>query len=303
MSEIRIAGHELAGGMQNAGGGSDIFFMPFVKMHGCGNDYIFFDLFSAKMRDPEETARVLTDRNTGIGGDGIVLICPSDIADAKIRVFNRDGSIAEMCGNAIRCVGKYLYETGKTTKTEINIETLSGVKELELIFEAGNISAVRVNMGKAVTSAEEIPVRLYGDSIIGREVFIGGLPFEITCVSMGNPHAVIFHEDIDLFDLAAVGPRIEHASLFPERVNLEVAEMMSRNHIKMRVWERGTGETLSCGTGACAAVVAAVLMGYCDKGTDIRVTLRGGSLTVNYTDEAVYLTGEAVKIFEGMVEV
>ena len=285
----------------------------FVKMHGCGNDYIFFDCFEGKAPGENEVgavARKLSDRHKGIGSDGIVLILPSEAADAKMRMFNADGSESGMCGNAIRCVGKYLYESGRVKKQtsncnaerqEIFVETLSGIKKLELVIFDGIVSTVRVDMGQAKLKPQEIPVNLVGESIIGRVVTIAGQKFEITCVNMGNPHAVIFHDDIDHFDLPVVGPLVERANIFPNRVNFEIAHIVSRNNIRMRVWERGSGETMACGTGACAVAVAAVLMGYCDKDTDIQVQLKGGVLTVKYTDEAVFMTGCCEKIFEGTV--
>jgi carbamoyl-phosphate synthase large subunit len=282
-------------------GGLDTFY--FLKMHGCGNDYIFFDCFKKEIAEPESLSKRLSDRHKGIGSDGIVLILPSKTADAKMRMFNADGSEAGMCGNAIRCVGKYLYESGIVKKPHMEIETLSGIKILELAIIDGIVNSVRVDMGQAYLKPEDIPVNLVGESIIGRQVNIGGKKYEITCVSMGNPHAVIFHDDIDHFDLPVVGPLIECAKIFPKRVNLEVAHIVSRNNIRMRVWERGSGETMACGTGACAVAVAAVLMGYCDKDTDIQIQLKGGVLTIKYTDEAVYMTGSCEKVFEGMVAI
>jgi carbamoyl-phosphate synthase large subunit len=274
----------------------------FIKMQGCGNDYIFFDCFDGKeISEPESLARKLSDRHKGIGGDGIVLILPSASADAKMRMFNADGSESGMCGNAIRCVGKYLYESGRAAKQTMDIETLSGIKTLELVIFDGVVSTIRVDMGQAFLKPEEIPVNLVGESIIGRDVSFSGYKYEITCVNMGNPHAVIFNDDIDNFDLSVVGPLIECAKIFPKRVNFEVAQIVSRNNISMRVWERGSGETMACGTGACAVAVAAVLMGYCDKDTDIQVQLKGGVLTVKYTDETVYMTGSCEKVFEGTV--
>lgn len=284
----------------NAGG---LGTFSFVKMHGCGNDYVYFDCFEKGISEPESLARRLSDRHKGIGGDGIVLISPSQTADAKMRMFNADGSESGMCGNAIRCVGKYLYESGRATKPQLKIETLSGVKLLELVILDGVVNSVRVDMGSAYLKPEEIPVDLVGESIIGRSVNIDGQRYEITCVNMGNPHAVIFHDDIDHFDLPVVGPLIECAKIFPKRVNFEVAHIVSRNNIRMRVWERGSGETMACGTGACAVAVAAVLMGYCDKDTDITVQLKGGVLTVKYTDETVYMTGSCEKVFEGTVSI
>jgi len=275
----------------------------FVKMHGCGNDYVFFDCFETEIAEPESLSRRLSDRNKGIGGDGIILILPSLVADAKMLMFNADGSAAAMCGNAIRCVGKYLYESGRAVKQNLEIETLVGIKLLELVIFDGIVNSVRVNMGQANLKPEEIPVDLVGDSIIGREVKINGYKYEITCVSMGNPNAVIFHDDIDHFELNEKGPLVECAKIFPKRTNFEVAQIVSRNNIRMRVWSRGAGEVMACGTGACAAAVAAVLMGYCDKDMDITVQLKGGVLTIKYTDDAVYMTGGCEKVFEGAVAI
>ncbi|MCL1878588.1 MAG: diaminopimelate epimerase [Defluviitaleaceae bacterium] len=276
--------------------------LKFVKMHGCGNDYVFFDCFDQQISEPETLSRKISDRNKGVGGDGIILICPpsdSTVADAKMLMFNADGTAAAMCGNAIRCVGKYLYESGRAAKSTLKVETLVGVKILELIILDGVVNSVRVNMGRAELKPGEIPVDLVGDSIIGREVKIAGYKYEITCVSMGNPNVVIFNDDIDHFEMEKIGPTIECAKIFPERANFEVAQIISRNNIRMRVWNRGAGETMACGTGACSAAVAAVLMGYCDKDTDITVQVRGGVLTVKYTDDAVYMTGGCEKVFEG----
>ena len=273
----------------------------FIKMHGCGNDYIYFDCFAREIAEPHVLARRLSDRNKGVGGDGIILILPSQEADATMRMFNADGSESGMCGNAIRCVGKYLYESGRVTKTHMDIETLSGVKSLELGIFEGEVTAVRVDMGAARLLPTDIPVSLPGDSVIGREVTVSNQKHEITCVSIGNPHAVIFHEDIDHFDLDIVGPMFQKATIFPEKINLEVAQIVSRNNLRMRVWERGTGETMACGTGACAVAVAATLMGYCDKDTDIQVQVKGGVLTIRYTDETIYMTGDCVKVFEGTI--
>ena len=278
------------------------FCLPFVKMHGCGNDYIYFDVFDMPSLDSRILhERNLCDRHKGIGGDGFVLILPSQRADAKMRMFNPDGSESGMCGNAIRCVGKYLYESGRVAKTHMVIETLSGDKELDLTVDDETITAVRVDMGQAKLTPAEIPVNLAGEAIVGRTVSITSQPYEITCVNMGNPHAVIFHDDIDHFDLHTIAPQFEHANIFPERISIEVAQMINRNNIRMRVWERGTGETMACGTGACAVAVAAVLMGYCDRDTDIRVQLKGGDLIIKYTNETVYMTGECVRVFEGTV--
>ena len=274
----------------------------FVKMHGCGNDFIYFNCFDVDIEAPEQLAIKLSDRHKGIGGDGIVLILPSETADAKMRMFNADGSESKNCGNSARCVGKFLFENGITDKTNLKIETLSGIKELELVVQNGVVNAVKVDMGQAMLHPDEIPVNLSGSTVVQRKVSVTRQPYEITCVSMGNPHAVLFHDDIDHFDLHTIGPMFEHAPLFPERVNLEIAQMIRRNHMRTRVWERGAGETMGSGTGACATAVAAVLLGYCDKDTDIKVEVRGGELIIKYTDETVYLTGNCVKVFEGEIE-
>jgi len=276
--------------------------LPFIKMHGCGNDFIYFNCYESEIPNPEALAVKLSDRNRGIGGDGIVLILPSQIADAKMRIFNPDGSESKNCGNSIRCVGKFLFESGIVKKNAMKIETLSGVKELELLALNGEVHAVTVNMGQAVLNPPNIPVNLSGATIVQRKVNVTRQPYEITCVSMGNPHAVIFHDDIDHFDLHTIGPIFETAEIFPERINLEIAQMIKRNHLRMRVWERGSGETMASGTGACAAAVAAVLLGYCDKDTEIRVDLRGGCLIIRYTNEAVYMSGDCIKTFEGLVD-
>jgi diaminopimelate epimerase len=273
--------------------------LNFTKMHGCGNDYIFID--GTDIQNPEALAVALTNRNKSIGGDGIVLILPSQTADAKMRMFNADGSEGLMCGNSIRCVGKYLYDHGICPSLQMNIETASGVRKITLQGENGAITHVEVDMGAAVLSPEKIPVNLTGSMVVARKVSIAGKPYEITCVSMGNPHAIIFHDDIAHFDLQAAGIAFEASDLFPEGINLGVVQMVSRNHIKMRVWERGTGETMASGTGACAAAVAAALMGYSDKDTDITVTLEGGTLVIKYTDDTVYLTGDCATSYEGVV--
>jgi len=272
----------------------------FIKMHGCGNDYIYFNGMDVK--NPDVLAVKLSDRNKSIGGDGVVLILPSEIADAKMQMYNADGSEGLMCGNSIRCVGKYLFDNGMVKTMQMTIETASGVKQLELLRgSCGNITAARVDMGPALLSPVQIPVNLSGSMIVDRTISIAGNHYEVTCVSMGNPHAIIFHDDIDHYDLHKTGAAFEASGVFPEGVNVGVVQMAGRNNMRMRVWERGTGETMASGTGACAAAVAAVLMGFCDKDTDIKVEVEGGVLTVNYTDAAVYMTGDCVTIYEGVV--
>jgi len=272
----------------------------FLKMHGCGNDLIYFDGMS--IQNPEILAVKLSDRNKSIGGDGIVLILPSVVADAKMRMFNADGSEGMMCGNSIRCVGKYLHDHGIVESLHMKIETSSGIKQLELIRNGNKVTAAKVDMGQAEISPEKIPVNLTGAMVVARPVTIAGNTYEITCVNMGNPHAIIFTNDLAHFNLVAIGAAFENSDLFPEGVNLGVVQMASRNHMQMRVWERGAGETKASGTGACAAAVAAVLMGYADKDTSIEVAVEGGILTIEYTDAAVYMTGDCVTIYEGMVE-
>ena len=271
-------------------------------MHGIGNDYIYFDCLNDPIENPEELSIRLSDRHTGIGGDGIVLICPSTKADAKMRMFNADGSEGKMCGNAIRCVGKFLYDFKKTDKTTLKIETLSGIKTLELTVENGEVSLVKVDMGAPILQPKEIPVSLDGEKIVGRKVTIAGKEQEITCVSMGNPHCVIF-TDPDLLDLEKIGPSYENAEIFPERVNTEFVKVLNKNDLKMRVWERGSGETWACGTGACAVATAAVLNGYADRNADVKVRLRGGDLTIRWTDDTLYMTGPATLVFTGETEI
>ena len=280
--------------------------LHFTKMQGCGNDYIYFNCFEQEMISPESLAVYLSDRHFGIGGDGVVLICPSDVADAKMRMFNLDGSEGKMCGNAIRCVGKYLYDHGMVPKTTMTIETLSGIKTLSLYLQNGKVDSVTVDMGAAELHPAKIPVNLDGDRAVGRTVIIGGKAYTITCVSMGNPHCVVFCDPkipLDTLKLEELGPQFEYDPLFPQRVNTEFVTVLGRTSLKMRVWERGSGETWACGTGACAAAVAAVLNGYCLPDEEITVKLRGGDLSIRYTGETVYMTGKAAKVFEGDVEI
>ena len=272
----------------------------FVKMQGAGNDYIYFDCFEGEPEDIPALAVRLSDRHKGIGGDGLVLICRSDAADAKMRMFNADGSEGNMCGNAIRCVGKYLYDENVCRKEELSVETKSGIKYLRLYTENGKVKRVRVDMGKADFDPKSLPVLLEGEAV-DRPVKIAGGLHRITCVSMGNPHCVLF-EDPDGADLERIGPLFENAPLFPERVNTEFVKVIGKNALKMRVWERGSGETMACGTGACAAAAAACACGKCDAAQDILVQLRGGDLVI-HVGETVFMTGEAEKVFSGEVEI
>lgn len=276
--------------------------LNFTKMQGSGNDYIFFENFDGKITCPESLSTTLTDRHKGIGGDGIVLIEHSKVADAKMRVFNGDGSEGKMAGNCIRCVGKYLYDRNIVRSEDMTIETASGVKRLTLYSYGGEIRTVRVNMGMAELRPKFIPVELSGRKVVNREVRIADGEYSITCVSMGNPHCVVFCDRVDKVNIEKVGPMFENDGLFPQRVNTEFVRVVNDKTIKMRVWERGNGETLACGTGACAAAVAAVQNGFCKKGEDITVKVPGGELVVNYTDFGVTLTGNALEIFSGTVK-
>ncbi len=280
--------------------------LHFVKMHGCGNDYIYFDCFKQAVSSPERLAEVLSDRHKGVGGDGVVLICPSEVADGRMRMFNADGSEGAMCGNAIRCVAKYLYDEGLCGKREMRIETKSGVKACRITQvdrESGKALAVAVDMGRAGLAPEEIPVKLDGSRVVGRKTAVAGGEYKITCVSMGSPHCVVFGGDPMELELEKLGPMFEKDPLFPDRVNTEFAQIIDPHTLHMRVWERGSGETMACGTGACATVVAACLNGFCPVGEDVTVRLRGGDLVINYTPERVLMTGEAVRVFEGSVAV
>ena len=277
--------------------------LKFTKMYGCGNDYIYFNCFEQQVADPEALSIRLSDRHFGIGGDGIVLICPSDVADAKMRMFNADGSEGKMCGNATRCIGKYMYEHGLISKPEMTLETLSGIKILKMTEQDGKIASVRVDMGKAILKPSEIPTRYEGDTAVSVPLTVDGTEYAVTCVSMGNPHCIVFvDQDVSTLDLPKIGPSFENHDMFPERINTEFIRVMDDHTLQMRVWERGSGETLACGTGACAAAVAAVLNGYCPKGEDITIHLIGGDLNICYTDEAVFLTGPATTVFEGSIE-
>lgn len=278
--------------------------LAFTKMHGCGNNYIYFNCFDQTVPDPESLSIKLSEPHFGIGGDGIILISPSDKADAQMRIFNADGSEGKMCGNGIRCVGKYLYDNGMTDgRTTITIDTLSGVKTLELTVKDGKMQSARVDMGAAILAPREIPVDMDGENVISAPIVVDEKVYHMTCVSMGNPHCVIFGKDPDTIDLEKIGPHFEHFEKFPERINTEFIEVLDNHTLKMRVWERGSGETMACGTGACASAVAACLNGYCKKGEDITVKLRGGDLVIHYTDDGVQMTGSADTVFTGIVEI
>lgn len=273
--------------------------MKFTKMHGIGNDYVYIDCFSQQVDQPENLALFVSDRHKGIGSDGLVLIMPSDIADFRMRMFNPDGSESQMCGNASRCIGKFVFEKGLTQKTTISLETKAGIRYLQLFPENGKVDMVRVDMGEPVLNTNDIPVIFPEDKLINRTIDFDSDEYRITCVSMGNPHSIIFTSKINEIVLEHIGPKIELSNMFPERTNVEFVEIISPQRAKVRVWERGTGETQACGTGACAVLVAGVLTGHLERKASI--LLPGGELLIEWSSDNnhVYMTGEAVSVFEG----
>ena len=273
--------------------------LDFTKMHGCGNDYGYIDGFKQDVEAPELLARTLSDRHKGVGGDGVILICPSETADAKMRMFNADGSEGRMCGNGVRCVAEYLFRHGYASGTAADVETLSGVKHI-VRREPGLLT---VDMGAPELAPEKIPVTGFAKPVVNELVEVNGGAVRMTCVSMGNPHCVVYVPDTAGLNLPVLGGAMEHSKWFPEGVNTEFIQILDETHLKMRVWERGSGETMACGTGACAAVVASVLNGHCKKDTDVDVLLLGGTLTIRYTGDTVLMTGNAVEVFTGTVEV
>ncbi len=277
--------------------------MKFTKMHGIGNNYIYVNCLEKELENPSELAVRLSDRHFGIGSDGLVLILPSKTADFRMRMFNSDGSEAEMCGNASRCVGKYVYDYGLTRSKTVSIETLAGIKVLELSINDGKVALVRVDMGEPILKPRDIPVDSDKDIFKAEPVTILDRTFNVTCVSMGNPHAVSYIDDVDNFPLEVYGPKMETNALYPRKINSEFVQVLDRQTLKMRVWERGAGETLACGTGACAVMVASVLNGYC--GRKATVKLLGGDLTLEWDENNnhVYKTGPATKVFDGEVEI
>ena len=275
----------------------------FYKMHGIGNDYIYFDCMSEDVPDPGALSVRLSDRHFSIGGDGVILLRPSAVADCRMSMFNADGSEGKMCGNGIRCVGKLARDLGYVRGSGCTVETLSGIKKLEFFFGAdGKVSSAKVDMGPAILGGADIPSTIEGERVVAYPATIGGREWDITLVSMGNPHCVVF-ADPDKTDIEKIGPLFENSPLFPERINTEFVRVMRRNELKMRVWERGSGETWACGTGACAVAVAAVLNGYADMDTPITVHLRGGDLEITYTRDAVFMTGGATLVFTGEIEI
>lgn len=275
----------------------------FVKMEGCGNDYIYMDAFNQKIDDPSALSIKVSDEHFGIGSDGLILVAPSDVADGRMIMFNLDGSEGKMCGNGIRCVGKFLHDRLGVDKDIITIETKSGIKTLKMFCDEGSAYAARVDMGKAILKPSLIPVNIDGDVVIDRPLNIDDDEYNVTCVSMGNPHEVVFVDDVEDLDLSSIGPKFEHDPVFPESVNTEFVKVIDPTHLRMRVWERGSGETWACGTGTCATVVAACLNGYCNKGEDVEVQLNGGKLVINYTDDTVFMTGPCHDICSGVIDI
>ena len=273
--------------------------MKFTKMHGIGNDYLFVNCFEEVIENPERMAIVMSKPHFGAGADGLVLIEPSVAADFAMRIFNADGSEAEMCGNALRCIGKYVYERGMTDKTELTIETGGGVKQLWLTVENGKVARIKADMGTPELNPRLIPVDLPGELVLRHRLQILGQTWFITCVNMGNPHSVVFVRDPEVIDLPTIGPMIEHHPLFPRRTNVEFVRVIDRNILQMRVWERGAGETLACGTGACASLVAAVLGGLSNR--TVQMKLSGGNLQLQWSadDNHVYQTGPAAFVYDG----
>ena len=277
--------------------------LKFTKMHGAGNDYIYINCFEETVKNPEKLAIKVSDRHFGIGSDGLILISPSDKADFKMNIYNADGSEGMMCGNGIRCVSKYVYDNGMTDKDEISVETRSGIKLIKMNVENGKVVSARVNMGEPILEAEKIPTKFDGENVIRQKLTIDGKEYEVTCVSMGNPHCIVYVDDVKDIDLEKIGPKFENNEMFPERINTEFVHVVSDTELDMRVWERGSGETLACGTGSCAVTVASVLCGYCKRNTEIKINLLGGTLTDIWTDGGdVYMTGPAATVCTGEIE-
>lgn len=273
--------------------------MKFTKMQGCGNDYVYVDCFQETVQDAGALAKQVSDRHFGIGSDGLILIKPSAAADFTMEMYNADGSQGQMCGNAIRCVGKYVYDHKMTEKTQLAIETLAGIKYLSLSVKAGKVYEVTVDMGVPAFAPGQIPVAADGGQVVDAPIVVGGREYRMTAVSMGNPHAVVFVEDTKAVPMEEIGPLFEHHERFPERVNTEFVQVLDEKNVNMRVWERGSGETWACGTGACASAVAAILNGHTKE--EVTVHMLGGNLRIRYDRQGghVYMTGPAVEVFAG----
>lgn len=273
--------------------------MKFTKMHGCGNDYVYVNCMEKMLEDPDQVSRFVSDRHFGVGSDGLILICPSDQADFRMAMYNADGSEGEMCGNGIRCVAKYVYDYGLTDQTSISVETKGGIKYLDLTVKEGKVSLVKVNMGSPILKPSLIPIRSEKEQFVDEPVTVDGKVYRMTGVSMGNPHVVTFVDDTASLNLEKIGPSFEDHELFPNRINTEFVQVLSRHEINMRVWERGSGETLACGTGTCASAVACVLNGKTDE--HLTVHLLGGDLEIFYdrANDTVWMTGPASVVFDG----
>ena len=275
--------------------------MKFTKMHGIGNDYVYVNCFKETVEHPSEAAIKVSDRHFGIGSDGLILIKPSEVADGKMEMYNADGSQGAMCGNGIRCVAKYMYDYGITDKTSISVETKSGIKYLDLTIKDGKVDTVKVNMGTPILKAVDIPVHSEKEQVIDEPVMVDGKEWKITCVSMGNPHAITYIDDVKNLEIEKIGPKFENHEIFPDRVNTEFVHVIDRNTVEMRVWERGSGETLACGTGACAVAVSSILNGLTEE--EVTVKLLGGDLKIFWdrTENKVYMTGSATTVFDGEI--
>ncbi|MDD7418680.1 diaminopimelate epimerase [Blautia sp. HCP3S3_C12] len=279
--------------------------MKFTKMQGIGNDYVYVNCFEETVKDPAAVARYVSDRHFGIGSDGLILIKPSDIADCEMDMYNLDGSQGAMCGNGIRCVAKYVYDYGIVKKENISVSTKSGIKYLDLTVRDGKVALVRVNMGSPVLTASQIPVVSSTEEMINAPLKVNGETYYITAVSMGNPHAIVYMADVDHLDIGEIGPYFENHMAFPDRVNTEFVEVLDDHTLKMRVWERGSGETLACGTGACAVAVASILNGHVDGEKPVTVKLLGGDLEIFWDrqENLVYMTGPAATVFDGEIDI
>lgn len=279
--------------------------MKFTKMHGCGNDYVYVNCFEEKIEDEPKTAIFVSDRHFGIGGDGMILIKPSNIADFEMCMYNADGSRGAMCGNGVRCVAKYVYDNKLTDKKLISIESMGAIKNIKVETENDKVVSAKVDMGAPILNAKEVPVKSENEKVIGEEITVLDRKFNMTCVSMGNPHAVMFiDESTKDFSLEKYGPFFENNEIFPDRTNAEFAKVLDRKNIEMRVWERGSAETLACGTGSCATVVAAILNGYVDN--DVTVHLLGGDLDISWSGnekDSVFMTGPATTVFSGEIDI
>ena len=278
--------------------------MKFAKMHGIGNDYVYVNCFEETVEDPAAVARFVSDRHFGIGSDGLILIKPSEAADCEMDMYNLDGSQGAMCGNGIRCVAKYAYDYGIVHKTQISVATRSGIKYLDLTVKDGKVSQVKVNMGAPILTASQIPVVSEKEEVINEPLEVNGETYYITAVSMGNPHAIVYMTDVDHLDIEKIGPSFENHVAFPDRVNTEFVEVLDEHTVKMRVWERGSGETLACGTGACAVAVASILNERVDGDKPVTVKLLGGDLEIywNRQENLVYMTGPATTVFDGEID-